>query len=60
MTRKDYLLLSEAMRDSRISQAVRDATAQQQYQHSVETLAERLAKDFHKFDKERFIKACYQ
>lgn len=56
MTRKDYILIAEALRYGRI-----DAYSQDQRdQHEVDAahIADALARDNPRFDRERFLKAA--
>lgn len=54
MTRKDYVMLAEALASAR------DGYSQPNAQHTrdCEAIADRLAADNARFDRARFLKAC--
>ena len=57
MTRKDYILLAVAIRESRIYDPT-EATAPAQREFTARCIAAALARDNPRFDRDRFMKAC--
>lgn len=61
MTRKDYILIAEALRRAAPNlDVVRPATANMhmQHEHDCQMVANALAADNAAFDRARFLKAC--
>jgi hypothetical protein len=57
MTRKDYVLIAAALRESHIYDE-HEATALNQHAFTARCLSAALAKDNPRFDRERFLTAC--
>ena len=59
MTKKDYELIAEAVNEVIMSEAneIQDQTSTQMY--FIEPFAERLARENPRFNREKFVKACF-
>ena len=58
MTRKDYVLIAEAMREARLWIADQTPNAVAAWMIAVKALATALHRDNPRFDRERFYAAC--
>lgn len=56
MTKKDYVALAQAL--NRVKSLAGDSGERQQWRTDVATVADVLAADSPRFDRERFIEAC--
>lgn len=57
MTRKDYVLIAAALKSSQLEQ-FRDGAQPFQHEVSCKRVADALATDNPRFDRDRFLKAC--
>lgn len=59
MTRKDYVLLAAALREARVEVTSNELyTVFKGWKRAVDALADALAKDNPRFDRDRFLAAC--
>lgn len=58
MTRKDYILIADALKDARGTMLLTAAAYHSGVDNAVHRLADALARDNPRFDRERFLKAA--